>query len=344
MKLRGVRALDLGLGLAAGAFAATLIAGLAGGFDRLHEPAAASPAQPSRIVATVPGQTADKGHPPAAPAVPAPVTSAAAATSGDAATGTTSPAPQATAASGVAMKTVPAVVRTPARPRLAIVIDDIGWDRAAGERTIALPGPLTLAVLPGTPAGVALAREAHGAGHEVILHQPMAAVGSENLGPDALAADASAADIARIVDANLAALPFSVGLSNHMGSLLTTRKDAMEALMGAVHARHLYFLDSRTTAATVALRTALANRVPAVRRDVFLDTDPEGAAVAAALEEAVELAERRGHAVAIGHPHSATLEVLERQLGKISQRVQLVPVSALLPPPAGDMALQSAGS
>ncbi|MDZ7826456.1 MAG: divergent polysaccharide deacetylase family protein [Gammaproteobacteria bacterium] len=63
------------------------------------------------------------------------------------------------------------------RGRLAIVIDDIGWTRAAGERVIALPGRLTLAVLPGTPAGAVISRHAHAAGHEVILHQPMAAHG-----------------------------------------------------------------------------------------------------------------------------------------------------------------------
>ena len=221
------------------------------------------------------------------------------------------------------------------RGQLAIVIDDIGWTRAAGERVIALPGRLTLAVLPGTPAGAVLSRQAHAAGHEVILHQPMAAHGDASLGPGALRAEATDDEIARIIAANLDALPHGVGLSNHMGSLLTTRKPAMRAVMSAAALRGVYFLDSRTTADTVAQSTARALAVPTLRRDLFLDDSLDPDRVETALDAALELAETRGHAVVIGHPHEVTLEVLERRMDEIRERVRLVPVSNLLRPIAG---------
>jgi polysaccharide deacetylase 2 family uncharacterized protein YibQ len=221
------------------------------------------------------------------------------------------------------------------RGRLAIVIDDIGWTRAAGERVIALPGRLTLAVLPGTPAGEVLSRRAHAAGHEVILHQPMAARGDAPLGPGALRAEASDDEITRIVAANLDALPHRVGLSNHMGSLLTAHEDSMRAVMRAAAPRGVYFLDSRTTADTVAQNTARALAVPTIRRDLFLDDDLDPEQIEAALDAALELAETRGHAVVIGHPHEVTLGALERRMAEIRQRVRLVPVSSLLSPVGG---------
>jgi polysaccharide deacetylase 2 family uncharacterized protein YibQ len=230
-----------------------------------------------------------------------------------------------------------------ARGRLALVIDDLGWDRRVGERVIALPGPLTLAVLPGTPVGVALSRAAHASGHEVILHQPMAPTGFQDPGPGALTPDLAPGEMLRVLEANLDGLPHLAGVSNHMGSDLTTRADAMAPLMARLADRRLYFLDSRTTAGTVALDAALGQGLRAARRDVFLDAEPDADAVDAALDDALALAEARGHAVAIGHPHEITLRVLEARWAEIAGRVELVPVSTLAAP-AGQPTARTAGS
>ncbi|MCC5886897.1 MAG: divergent polysaccharide deacetylase family protein [Gammaproteobacteria bacterium] len=216
------------------------------------------------------------------------------------------------------------------RPRLAVVIDDIGWDLGTGRRVLSLPGALTLAVLPGTPAGSQLALEAHNTGREVILHQPMTAELGLDAGPGNLIPDMAPDAIAALLAANLAQVPHHSGVSNHMGSLLTRCEASMSALMTELSWRGLYFLDSRTTPRTVALRKALEASVPATRRDVFLDTVLDSATIEHALESAVRLAEQRGQAVAIGHPHSVTLDVLEAQLPRILNRVELVPVSALV--------------
>lgn len=216
------------------------------------------------------------------------------------------------------------------RPKLALVIDDIGWDLGTGRRVLNLPGTLTLAVLPGTPAGSQLALEAHQSGREVILHQPMTAEHGQDAGPGNLMPDMAADAIAAMLAANLAEVPHHSGVSNHMGSLLTRCDTSMRAVMAELSVRGLYFLDSRTTPRTIALRNAREASVPATRRDVFLDNVLDGSVIERALESAVRLAEQRGHAVAIGHPHAVTLDVLEAQLPEILQRVELVPISALV--------------
>jgi polysaccharide deacetylase 2 family uncharacterized protein YibQ len=216
------------------------------------------------------------------------------------------------------------------RPKLALVIDDIGWDLRSGRRVLNLPGTLTIAVLPGTPAGIQLAIEAHDSGREVILHQPMTADQDLDAGPGNLLPEMTPAAIADMLAANLAQVPHHRGVSNHMGSLLTRCATCMNAVMAELALRGLYFLDSRTTPRTVALHSARDANVPSVRRDVFLDNLRERSAIERALESAVRLAETRGHAVAIGHPHAVTLDVLEAQLPDLLSRVELVPVSALV--------------
>ena len=102
----------------------------------------------------------------------------------------------------------------------------------------------------------------------------------------------------------------------------------MNAVMQELAGRDLYFLDSRTTPDTVALAAAQAHDIPATRRDVFLDVEIEDAQIDQALSAALDLAEQRGHALAIGHPHAATLRVLEARMAEIERRVELVPCVA----------------
>lgn len=225
------------------------------------------------------------------------------------------------------------------RPKLALVIDDLGWDMRMGKRVLALPGPITVAVLPGTPVGRELALVAHDLGVEIMLHQPMAAERIPNAGPGNLQLGMAPDAVTARLRENLAQIPHHSGVSNHMGSLLTRCEQTMSVLMTELAQRGLYFLDSRTTARSVAYSSARSAQVPATRRDVFIDTVLDTQAIERALEAAVLLAEQRGHAVAIGHPHAATLAVLESHLPAIMERVQLVPVSALVNPrPAQQLA------
>ncbi|HKJ94590.1 MAG TPA: divergent polysaccharide deacetylase family protein [Gammaproteobacteria bacterium] len=229
----------------------------------------------------------------------------------------------------MALISVPALA---ARPLVSVIIDDMGNQMREGERALALPGAVTYAFLPLLPATPPLARRAHRLGKEVMLHQPMEAVGREPLGPGGIVLHMTHAQFRRKMEANLASVPFVAGVNNHMGSMITRHPGHMTWLMKLLK-RHgnLYFVDSRTTARTVAEQMAHEQRVPVVRRDVFLDDDLHPGAIRHQFHRLVAIARRQGHAVAIGHPHPQTLKVLSRLLPQLAgQGIELVPVSAMI--------------
>jgi hypothetical protein len=205
-------------------------------------------------------------------------------------------------------------------PRIAIIIDDLGYGWAAGVRSARLPGPVGCAVLPGTPHGARLARLAHGAGKEVMLHLPMQSLDDLEPAPGTFHLDTSRGQLAHRVAADLAAVPHVSGINNHRGSLLTRHPGHMTWLMEEIAAREgLFFIDSYTTAASVALGIARESGIPAARRDVFLDPDPDPATVRREFDRLVALARRHGTALGIGHPYPATLALLEKELPRLAE-------------------------
>ena len=219
-----------------------------------------------------------------------------------------------------------------APPAISIIIDDIGARLRADRRAISLPGPVAFAFLPHTPHGPALAELAHAQGKEVLLHMPMQAIEDGPLGPGAVTLHMDRVEFGEAVRRALAAVPHVSGVNNHMGSLLTRHPGHMTWLMQELKARgDLFFVDSRTSAQTVAERMAHEQGVPALRRHVFLDHDPSPAAVAAEFDRLITLARRQGMAVAIGHPHAATLDLLEQRLPALKTLgVELIPLREML--------------
>jgi uncharacterized protein len=214
---------------------------------------------------------------------------------------------------------------------IAIVIDDMGLDRARALRTIALPAPLTLSFLPYGRDAPALAVLARQRGHEIMLHMPMQPVGGENPGPQPLSIDLSAMEIRSRVGAALDRFGDAIGLNNHMGSRFTAEKRLLIPVMEELAARGLVFLDSRTANASQGLSAADELQVPAAVRDVFLDNDLNAEAIARQLVELERLARRRGFAVAIGHPHDTTIAALSVWLPGLPERgLQAVPISAVI--------------
>ncbi|PJA24344.1 MAG: hypothetical protein COX57_09020 [Alphaproteobacteria bacterium CG_4_10_14_0_2_um_filter_63_37] len=211
-------------------------------------------------------------------------------------------------------------------PRLAVVIDDMGQLDPLDRRVVALPGVVTCSILPYAPHADTIARLAHDSGKPVFAHMPMEAVsGSTKTGPGTLYHTMDRQTLIQAVDAALDRVPGVEGVNNHMGSLLTADLDAMQVVMEALARRRVGFLDSRTTAQTVAQAQAQSHGIPNTKRDVFLDNEPDEIAIAIALRHAVDLARKRGYAVAIGHPHVETVAVLERLLPEIkAEGVSLV--------------------
>jgi uncharacterized protein len=221
-------------------------------------------------------------------------------------------------------------------PRLAIIIDDLGGDASAAASVIALPFPLTASVLPNLPFSADVADEAYRRGDHVMLHLPMEAQSESNPGgaqpePVELRVGMNADQVSSILSSMLASVPHAAGVNNHEGSRATADPALMSAVMQAIHQRGLYFIDSRTTAATVAYDAAESAGVPAASRRVFLDDMPTRKAVLAQLDLAVRDARRDGSAIAIGHPRPATVAALAEGLPRLrAEGIQLVFASDLV--------------
>jgi polysaccharide deacetylase 2 family uncharacterized protein YibQ len=210
---------------------------------------------------------------------------------------------------------------------LSIIIDDLGQSTERDNRTLALPGPVTMAIMPDTPHATDFARQAHKAGKTVILHMPM----DPATGPYAWHPGIPIEELARRLDAALAKVPYAAGINNHMGSRMTAQREPMAWLMGELQRRHLFFVDSRTSAATVAAAEAQAQGLAHVSRDVFLDDVRTTEAITGQLQQGIALARKQGSAVLIGHPYAQTLEVLERELPKLkSQGIELIRLKQMI--------------
>jgi polysaccharide deacetylase 2 family uncharacterized protein YibQ len=226
----------------------------------------------------------------------------------------------------------PAPPAKPEGPRLAIILDDLGGDRAAADAIFALSYPLTISILPDQPHSAEIAQEAHRRGLEVMLHLPMQSVGGGHPEARELRPGMPSKQVADLLNQFLLAVPGAVGVNNHQGSQSTADARLMAELMPALRDHHLFYIDSRTTAATVAFDAAQRSSVPAAFRNVpFLDDVEQVDAVRKQLHIALREAREKGDAVAIGHPHPATLTALRDVLPEAkSAGVRLVPASDLV--------------
>ena len=218
-------------------------------------------------------------------------------------------------------------------PRIAIIIDDLGYELEAGQRAIQLPGPVSFAVLPGAPRARTLALEAHEYGKEVLLHLPLQAKPNDSVQePMSINLDMNRGEFRDTFELALSSVPYAIGVNSHRGSLLTRHPGHMQWLMEEIRARdNLFFIDSYTTHESVALQIAAEAGVNARKRDIFLDPDRKPETVAREFERMKRLATQRGSVVAIGHPYSATLDLLERELPNLAaEGYELVTISELL--------------
>ena len=217
------------------------------------------------------------------------------------------------------------------------MIDDLGNDAAAVERIARWPYAVTGAVLPELPGSAAAARRLARSGKEVLLHLPMEPKGFPEVrpGPGAVLRSQSEEEIVRTLAGDLDTVPGAIGVNNHMGSALTTDRDAMDAVMTALRERGLYFVDSRTSADSTGFAVAREMGMPAAERQVFLDDDPEPAAIREEFSRLRDLAASRGAAIAIAHPRATTLEVLREEVPRaLADGYVFVPVSFLLERPS----------
>jgi polysaccharide deacetylase 2 family uncharacterized protein YibQ len=217
--------------------------------------------------------------------------------------------------------------------RAAIVIDDVGNDVEAARKLLALDYPLTFSVLPYLRYTEVSAQEAHRSGHEVMLHLPMEPEpsGHPSPGKGAILVGMNAAQVRTVVEKDLEAVPYVAGVNNHMGSRATQDAALMAEVMKTLAGRRLYFIDSRTTVASVALEAARLERLPAFYRTVFLDDTATVPYTLGKLREFRHTVEQEGVALAIGHPHATTITALEKFLAEFERAdIELVPPSQIV--------------
>lgn len=217
--------------------------------------------------------------------------------------------------------------------KLSIVIDDFGYRPQNENKILQMPLPISVAILPNAPYAREMAVKAHNQGREILIHLPMAPLSKQPLERDTLQPSISSEEIQRIIRQAVSNVPYASGMNNHMGSAMTSSLTGMQKVMQVLEHYQLYFLDSVTIGNSQASKAADGTRVKVIKRKVFLDDSQNEAAIRQQFNRAVELARRNGSAIAIGHPHPATIKVLQQMLPQLPSDIVLVRPSALLNEP-----------
>ena len=221
----------------------------------------------------------------------------------------------------------------PPRPRIAIVVDDLGPDKRIAEELLRLDAPLTFSILPLQRHSRRIAQQAHAQGREVILHLPMEPRGFplKDPGKGALFVAMSERELLRQLRKDLDAVPFIAGVNNHMGSRFMEHGASVRLVLGELKKRGLFFLDSRTTAKTQGYRIARELALLAGERDIFLDNENDVQDIRAQLEGLIRLARDHGTAIGICHPYPSTITALKGMIAKIKAAgIRIVPLSQAL--------------
>jgi polysaccharide deacetylase 2 family uncharacterized protein YibQ len=207
------------------------------------------------------------------------------------------------------------------RGDIVLILDDVGFDRQPLESAMGIDPNLNFSILPNARQASAFAHRLHGRGFEVLCHLPMEPIGypRQSPGANAVMTSMSDAEIAKTTRQNVGAVPFAVGMNNHMGSRATTDARVMTEVLSALP-KGMFYIDSRTTSGSVGERVARQMKIPTASRNVFLDDVQEEAAIRKQLAELASTAESRGLAVGIGHIYPVTVRVLVAEVPQLRDR------------------------
>jgi polysaccharide deacetylase 2 family uncharacterized protein YibQ len=227
----------------------------------------------------------------------------------------------------------PSTLKAAGRPKIAIVIDDLGSKDKISQELLRWDLPITFAILPFTPFSKRLAGEAHRQGKEVILHLPMEPQGYPQIRPGegVLLQEMDARRLLRQLSKDIEAVPYITGVSNHMGSRLMEDPEKIRIIFLELKRRGLFFLDSRTTAQTIGLQVAQSVGLKAIERTVFIDHSSTEEDIKGQLEQLIQVSLSRGKAIGIGHPHPSTIKAIKEMIPKMKEKgIEIVPLSAVM--------------
>jgi polysaccharide deacetylase 2 family uncharacterized protein YibQ len=217
-------------------------------------------------------------------------------------------------------------------PKIAIIIDDIGYDKTIANKFLALNAVLTFSILPYSPYEKSIARSVHSKGYDVMLHLPMEPdeYPSINPGPGVLLTSMTPDQLIGQLNEDLDAFPFITGVNNHMGSKMTTVSPQLNQIFSVLKGKGLFFIDSRTTPDTLCKPSAQLFKVPFAQKDVFIDHKPEPDFIRKQIHRLIMIADSHGEAVGIAHPHPETYNVLREMLPELEKKAALVRASDIV--------------
>ena len=217
-------------------------------------------------------------------------------------------------------------------PKVAIIIDDLGYDKRLASKFLILDAVMSFSVLPHSPFQKSIAKTIHRSGRDVLLHLPMEPMEYPLVDPGAgaLLSSMGPDDLLNQLRNDLEAVPLAVGVNNHMGSRLTQDRARMRQIFTILKKRNLFFVDSLTSPRSCCQETAHLLNLKFAQRNVFLDHVQEPNAIRFQIKRLISVARKKGKAIGIGHPYPTTLEVLREELPNIKKRVGLVRISELV--------------
>lgn len=217
----------------------------------------------------------------------------------------------------------PPAPRAASRPkRIVLILDDVGYSERELNALATLDARLTFAVIPGTPRARHSAEMLAGRGYEVLCHIPMEPMGYPGIaaGDGAILTSMTDQQIRDQTLAHLRSVPHARGANNHMGSRATQDRRVLNAMMSTLKAEQAYFVDSVTTAGSLAASVAREHGVPSASRAVFLDHENNESTIRRQLAELSAVAEEKGIAVGIAHLYPATVRVLLQEIPRLQAR------------------------
>lgn len=218
------------------------------------------------------------------------------------------------------------------RPKVAIIIDDLGYDPYIAKKFVELEPKLTFSVIPHTPFQKKVAETIRINGGELMLHVPMEPNEYPEIdpGPGALLTSMEPDQLIAQLIINLDTISDIRGINGHMGSKLTASSEQMYQIFTILKQRNLYFVDSLTTPDSVCKPSATLLKVPFAQRDVFIDHFLEPEFMRKQVHRLIKTAKKNGEAIGIAHPHKVTLEIMKELMPEIKKQVDLVPASQLV--------------
>jgi polysaccharide deacetylase 2 family uncharacterized protein YibQ len=209
----------------------------------------------------------------------------------------------------------------PGANKVALIVDDMGYSLEAINKLCSIGRPLTIAIIPYSPLASEIAAISRQHDLEVILHLPLEAINNNegNHSKGMITAGMSEDEIITIVEKDLDQVPYIRGVNNHMGSKITADRQLMNIILRRLKNRNLFFIDSRTTASSVAYNIAQSLNIPSAYRHIFLDGELNESYIKQQLIELFRRAQKNGFALGICHPTKETLKVLKESFHLVDE-------------------------